>query len=228
MFSSSTSAFQVQAGDRQANALLGNFAQNAVATGTDNNATVNTSTNNALTFKVDGGTAFTVNVTQGAATSKGQIVSDLNAYFKTNSIGATASLNGNQLVIGSNNTGSSSAITFTGTALSSALGLTSATAASASTGAAVTTTVQGQSAVAAGANLIGTDAGQTASILAANNTLVLTAGNSGAQTLTLSGNGTETKAQIAADINTQIANNGNLRRPMARRLPPLWSTTRSC
>ncbi|HEY3738830.1 MAG TPA: flagellin [Bryobacteraceae bacterium] len=210
VFSSSTAAFQVQAGDREANALLGNFAQNAVATSTDNNAYVDTSAGGAakqLTLAIDGGTAFTVNVTQGVGTSKGQIVDDLNSYFQTNSVGASASLNGNQLVITSNGNSSASAVTVTGTTLSTALGLTSATASSASTGSAVTTTVQGANAVAAGANLIGTTTGATATIASTSNTVILTVGNSAAQTLTLANVGTETKAEIAADINTQIAAN---------------------
>lgn len=209
VFSSSTSAFQVQAGDREANALLGNFSQNAVATGTDNNAAVDTSAggaNKQLTLAIDGGSAFTVNVTQGVGTSKGQIVDDLNANT-TFAAGATASLNGNQVVITSKGNNANSAITFTTTALSTALGLSSATSSSPSTGSAVTTTVQGANAVAAGTNLIGSDSGATASILSANSTFILTVGNSAAQTLTLANKGTETKAEIAADLNTQIAAN---------------------
>jgi flagellin len=148
VFSSSTAAFQVQAGDREANALLGNFAQNAVSTGTDNNPTANTSTNKTLTLAIDGGTAFTVTVTSGATTSKGQIVNDLNANT-TFAAGATASLTGNQLVITSKGNSAASAITFTGTALATTLGLTSATAASASTGSALSATVQGSTAATA-------------------------------------------------------------------------------
>jgi flagellin len=42
-FTSPTAAFQVEAGDRVSNALLGNFAQNAVSTSTDASAYVDTS-----------------------------------------------------------------------------------------------------------------------------------------------------------------------------------------
>src|SRR5208282_3471858 len=82
VFNSSTAAFQVQAGDQVANALLGNFAQNATITGTDANPTV--ATNGAagtrtLTLAVDGASPISVVVTNSAATSKAQIVKDLNA-----------------------------------------------------------------------------------------------------------------------------------------------------
>ena len=211
-FSSSTSAFQIQAGDRVSNALLGNFEQNAVATGTDTAAFTDTSLGGAakqLTVAIDGGSAFTVNVTQGVSTSKGQIVADLNAN-STFALAATASLTGNQIVIKSKGNTSSSAVTFTTTTLSTALGLSSATAASASTGASLTTTLQGAGPVAAGANVIASNAAATAAVLTGANTLILTAGSSGAQTLTLANlGGTETKAEIAADINTQITANGN-------------------
>ena len=210
-FSSSTAAFQVQAGDKVANALLGNFEQNAVATGTDSAAFVDTSAGGAakqVTLSVDGGSAFTVNVTQGVGTSKGQLVADLNADSNF-SAKATASLDGNHLVIKSKSNSSSSAVTVTTTALSTALGLSNATATSASTGAALNATVQGGTAVKAGANIIATDAGATATVDATHKTIVLTVGNSASQTLTLSNLGTETKDEIAADINTQIAANGN-------------------
>ncbi len=211
-FSSSTSAFQVQAGDRVANALLGNFEQNAVATGTDSAASIDTSlggANKRVTVAIDGGTAFNVDVTQGVGTSKGQIVADLNANA-TFAAGATASLSGNQVVIKSKGNSSASAVTVTTTALSTALGLGSATAALASTGAALSTTVQGSGPVAGGANILGSNAATTASVLTGANTLILTAGSSGAQTLTLANlGGTQTKAEIAADINTQIAANGS-------------------
>ncbi len=207
-FSSSNTAFQVQAGDRTANALLGNFGVNAQSVATDTNPTVDTSTNHSLTFAIDGGSTFSVNVTQGVGTSKGQLVADLNANA-TFAASATASLNGNQLVIQSNNNSATSSVAVTGT-LATALGFSgTATAASASTGASLTTSVQGSTAVDANANVIGTDAGATASLTATSDVLYLTVGTSGAQTLALHDGTNLTKADIAANINAAIATNGN-------------------
>jgi flagellin len=207
-FSSSNTAFQVQAGDRTANALLGNFGVNAQSVSTDTNPTVDTSTNHSLTFAINGGSTFSVNVTQGVGTSKGQLVADLNANA-TFAASATASLNGNQLVIQSKNNSATSSVAVTGT-LATALGFSgTATAASASTGASLTTTVQGSTAVDANANVIGSDAGATASLSATSNVLYLSVGSSGAQTLTLTPGTNLTKADIAANINTAITGNGN-------------------
>ncbi len=207
-FSSSNTAFQVQAGDRTANALLGNFGVNAQSVSTDTNPTVDTSTNHSLTFAVDGGSTFNVNVTQGVGTSKGQLVADLNANA-TFAASATASLNGNQLVIQSKNNSATSSVAVTGT-LATALGFSgTATAASASTGASLTTSVQGSTAVDANANVIGSDAGATASLTATSDQLFLTVGSSGAQTLALHDGTNLTKADIAANINAAITANGN-------------------
>lgn len=213
VFSSSTSAFQVEAGDRLSNALLGNFEQNASLTGTDNSAYVDTSAGGAakqLTIAVNGGSSFTVNVTQGGATSKGQIVADLNANNSFNAV-AVASLNGNQIVLKSKSNASTSSIAITSTTLATNLGLstTTQTAAAASTGAAITTQVQGANAVQAGANFVATDSGATAVIDATHKNITLTVGSSGAQTLTLANLGTQTKAEIASDINALIVANGN-------------------
>ena len=211
VFKSSTTAFQVQAGDRVANALLGNFEQNASVTGTDTNAFVDTSTNHTISLKIDGGAQIDVNVTSGVGTSKGQIVNDLNA--DTNfSAAATARLDGNKIVIESKNTGSNSSVEVVTTALNTSLGLTAgvSTAADASTGAALGVQVQGANAVKANANFIGTDTAATKTITTgSNDKLLLTVGGSGAQTLTLTAGTNLTKEQIAADINTQIAANGN-------------------
>jgi flagellin len=207
-FSSSNTAFQVQAGDKLANALLGNYGVNAASTATDTNPTVDTSTNHSLTFAIDGGSSFSVNVTQGVGTSKGQLVADLNAdtTFKAS---ATASLNGNQLVITSKNNSATSSVAVTGT-LATALGFSgTATAANASTGASLNTSVQGSTAIDANANVIGSDAGATATLGATSNLLFLTVGTSGPQTLTLTQGTGLTKADIAANINAAITANGS-------------------
>ena len=207
-FKSPNAAFQIEAGDRVANALLGNFGVNAESTSTDTNAYVDTSSNHTLTFAIDGGATFNVNVTSGVGTSKGQIVADLNAdtTFKSK---ATAYLNGNQIVVRSNTNSSSSSVAVTGN-LASPLGFSgTATAAAASTGASLQVRNTGATAVDGNANVLGTDTGATATINATNNKLYLTVGTSGAQTLTLTQGTSLTKADIAADINTQITANGN-------------------
>jgi flagellin len=208
-FTSSSTAFQVEAGDRVSNALLGNFAQNAVATSTDANAYVNTTTNDTLTVSIDGASLGALTVTNSAGTSKGQLAADLNADSSFNAV-ATAYLNGNQLVIESDKTGSASSVAVTG-ALATSLGFsaTASTAAGASTGANLNTQVQGAGVVAAAANFEGSDAGATATVVSGtSDKLYLTVGGDTAQTLTLTGGTNLTKAQIAADINAQITLNG--------------------
>ncbi len=208
-FKSPTTAFQIQAGDKLSNALLGNFQVNAKSVSTDTAATADTSTNHSLTFSIDGGSTFSVNVTQGSGTSKGQIVADLNAN-STFSAAATASLQGNQIVIQSKTNASNSSVAVTGN-LATALGFSgTATAQAASTGADLTTTVQGSKAVSALSNIIGSDSGATATLNATNNQLYLGVAGGATQTLSLTQGTNLTKADIAADINTQIAGNGTL------------------
>jgi flagellin len=158
VFRSSNTSFQVEAGDRTASALLGEFERNASLEGTDAAATVATNgggTANQLTLAVDGGSGFTVNVTNAASVSKGQIVDDLNGNGSF-SAAATAYLDGNQIVLRSKGNSATSAIAITGTTLSTNLGLSgTATAASASTGATLQTQVQGSVATAAGSSTFG-------------------------------------------------------------------------
>jgi flagellin len=209
VFKSATTAFQVEAGDRLSNALLGNFEQNAVATSTDTAAYVDTHTNNTLDIAINGASADTITLTQAYGTSKGQLVKDLNTDSTFNAK-AVAYLDGNKLVIKSKTNSSSSAVAVTGT-LATALGFGAASsAAAASTGADLNVRVQGAAAVNANANVIGTDSNATKTITAAStDTLILTVGSSGAQTLTLTAGTTLTKADIAADINAKITANGN-------------------
>jgi flagellin len=209
VFKSSTTAFQVQAGDRLASALLGNFERNASVTGTDTAAYVDTSTNTAISVKIDGGSTITVNVTSAVGTSKGQIVKDLNADASFAAV-ATAYLDGNKVVIKSKETGEDSSVEIVTTALGTALGLSgTATAEDASTGAALSVQVQAAGVVKAAANVISTDTNATRTITSSNLNLYLTVGSSGAQTLALNLGTDLTKAQIADDINAQIAANGN-------------------
>lgn len=209
-FTSSSTAFQVQSGDRLAGALLGNFEQNAIAASTDTSAYVDTSTNNTLTVTINGTSLGALVLTQAAGTSKGQLVKDLNALTAFSDV-ATAYLSGNQVVIKSKSNASTSSVLATG-ALATSLGFstTASTAAAASTGADLNVRVQAAGVIAAAANVIGTDAGATATLVTGtSDTFILTVGSSGAQTLTLDGGTTVTKAAIAADINQQIVANGN-------------------
>ena len=95
-FGSSGSAFQVQAGDKMANALLGNFAQNAVLTGSDNSATVSSTGLSFSSLKVDGNAvslaAATVNALAGGAVAASSTITGL-ATVSDSAI-AAASLTG--------------------------------------------------------------------------------------------------------------------------------------
>ena len=208
-FNSSTTAFQVEAGDRTANALLGRFERNASLTGSDTAVNVNTNGATSLLVAIDGGSAITVSFTDngsGGTTSKGSIVAQLNANSSF-SAAATAYLEGSQVVIKSKGNSASSSVAITSGTLATRLGLstTVATAASASTGADVNTRVQGNRAVAGGANLTGTDASATLTVgSGASDAINLTVGGTTAG-ITLTAGAGLTKAQIAADINTKIA-----------------------
>jgi len=209
-FTSPTTAFQVEAGDRTANALLGKFERNASLKGSDTAVSVNTEPTGAdtLTLAVDGGSAFSVTVTDNllnGTTSKGSIVAQLNAQTSF-SDKAVASLEGNQVVIKSKLNSATSKVEITTTTLATNLGLstTAATAADASTGADVRTRVQGGRAVAGGANYIGSDFAATSNVTGTTNILNFTVGGT-TQNITLGTGATLTKKQIADDINTKVA-----------------------
>lgn len=209
-FSSPTTAFQVEGGDRTANALLGKFEQNASLTGSNTAVNVNTNggTNGQLTLNIDGRGAVTYNLTDNGAngtTSKGSIAAQLNAQSNF-SDRAVAYLEGNQLVIKSKGNSADSSIQVTQTGLSDQLGLslTAATAASASTGADVSVRVQGARAVAGGAVYVGNDTGNTVeTITATTNAVSLTVGGV-SQSFTLNTGVGLTKEQLAQNINTAI------------------------
>jgi flagellin len=208
-FKSSTTAFQVQAGDRLANALLGNFERNASVTGSDTAAYVSTAANFVASFKIDGGAQINVTLTtQAAGTSKGQIVKELNANA-TFGAAAAASLEGNQIVIKSKGNSATSSVEVVTTALNTSLGLTAGTttAAAAATGAALAVKNQSVGPLDARANIIGTDTNATRSVTATTNKVKVTV-NGVAATLTLTSGTTLTKGQIVSDINTQIAGSG--------------------
>jgi flagellin len=218
VFTSSTTAFQVEAGDRMANALMGNFERNAVATGSNTAAYIDTDTgaggDDTFSVKFDGGSQINVTVATSDALAKGTIVKTLNddSTFSANAI---ASLEGNQIVIRSKTNSSSSSIEIVDTGLSQALGLTAGSdvtfsAASASTGAEVKSSVQAASAVQGGASIVSSNNAATLTIDGTNDNLDITVGSSGAQTLSLAQGTSLTKQQIAADMNVKIAANINL------------------
>jgi len=210
-FTSPSTAFQVEAGDRTASALLGVFERNATITATDTAVNVNTNGATALQLTIDGGTAFTVNFTDNGAqgtTSKGDIVRQLNAD-STFAAQATAYLEGNQLVIKSKGNSSTSSIAVTSGTLATRLGLstTTQTAKDASTGADRNVRVQANGAVAGGATARSTNTAATLTIAGSNDNLNLTVAGKTAN-LTLTQGTALTKEQIAADINAQITASG--------------------
>jgi flagellin len=125
-FSSSSTAFQVAAGDQTANALMGNFGSQAVLTGTDTSNSYTTSgpTDDYLTLSFNGGPAmdFSIGVVNGA--SAATVAGDLNAIsaFNANAI-ATTDPTTHQLIITSANDAANSTIAVTSTTLSQDLGL---------------------------------------------------------------------------------------------------------
>lgn len=213
-FNSSVAAFQVQAGDQMANALMGNFqAVNAAATGTDTQSTLNTTAAGTIAFQFDG-SGQTVNVTNiptGAATTKTAIVQALNANSNFHAA-ATASLNGSQVVITSNNTTSNSAVTVVdggAGSLSELLGLTTngnvtTAAGAASTGATLTTSVLGSAVTGLGST-------QFTAANAGNIQVQFSgAGLSSPVTLTVAATAGETLTSVVNDLNTQVSSNSAL------------------
>jgi flagellin len=209
-FTSPTTAFQVEGGDRTANALLGKFERNATLTGSNTAVSVNTNggTRGDLTLNIDGRGAVTYNIglnNAGGTTSKGAIVERLNSLSNFNDR-AVATLEGNQVVIKSKGNSANSSIAVTQTDGSDNLGLslTPATAADASTGADVTTKVQAGRAVAGGANYIGTDTNSTVTITAGSNAaLSITVGGS-TEAITLNAGTGITKERLAQNLNASF------------------------
>ncbi len=208
-FTSSNAAFQVEAGDRLSNALLGKFEQNASLKGTDTAATVATNgggTANQLTVSVDGATAFTVNVTNAASVSKAQVVKDLNADSNFKAV-ATAHLEGDQIVLKSNGNNANSSIQLTGTTLATNLGLSTAkaSAANASTGADLNTYYTAANNTASGTSTFGA-AG------AGNITFRFQGASESAPTdITIATTASTTVQQAIDALNTAISGDANLK-----------------
>jgi flagellin len=115
-FTSPNSAFQVSAGDRTANALLGNISSGATGasvqatTSTDNNtaavaATANANQNNVKINVKLGGSEFTATLNIANADTRATMVSNLNDALTAAGAEVTAKLNGsNELYFEANNT----------------------------------------------------------------------------------------------------------------------------
>ena len=162
-------------------------------------------------LKVAGVLGFTANASGTAGLdatpppSKGSIVSILNNDANFSSV-ATASLDGNKLVIQSNTNASNSSVQLAGS-LATALGFSTsaATAAAASTGTDLKNTVQGAGTLGnIKQAVISTLSAPAATIASGNHSLNISVGGATAVNLTLT-NGSTTNAAVAADINKQIA-----------------------
>ena len=155
-------------------------------------------------------TGFTANTAGTPGTpiglvSKASIVNLLNSDANFSSV-ATASLNGNQVVVQSNANTSSSSVQITGS-LAAALGFSTAaaTAASAATGASLNTAVQSARAFGSiNQTVISTLAVPATPVSGSNNILTLSLNGASDVALTLTP-GSSSNAAVAGDINTQIA-----------------------
>ena len=209
-FQSSNAAFQVEGGDRLANALLGNYEQNATLKGTDAAATIATNgggTAGRLTLSVDGGTPFNVDLSHtSAAESKAQIVKDLNADAGFSAV-ATAHLEGDQVVLESKGNNANSSIAITSTTLSTNLGLstTPATAADPATGADLRTYVTAAKETAAGTTTFGAAGAGTVTFRFEG------AGQTSPTDVAITTTAGETVNQAIQALNTAVDGNSNLK-----------------
>jgi flagellin len=135
-FTSSTTAFQVRAGDSTANALMGNFGAKAVMTGTDtsNSYTTTAGTDDALTLSFNGGPAMNFSIGTTAAITAGTVAADLNAAGAFSSYAVASADAQHHVIITSLNDDTGSTITVSNTALATALGLSGTATVNASTG----------------------------------------------------------------------------------------------
>jgi flagellin len=122
----STGAFTATGLDQTANALMGNFNNQATLAGTATAAVVDTSVNKTLTLTFDGGSAATYTLTGNAATTTttvAQIAANLNSQASFSALGTATVDSANHLIIQSNKTGLTSQVALTSTTLATTLGL---------------------------------------------------------------------------------------------------------
>ena len=132
-FSSSSTAFQVDAGDEMANALMGNFGAKAAMTGATTGNFVTLSAADALQFSFNGGplTSFSMAGTETDATDVAATL-DANAAFTANAIAGTTT-SGALTITSLNDTGGST-ITVGSTNAATVLGLSGTVSVNPSTG----------------------------------------------------------------------------------------------
>jgi flagellin len=131
-FTSSSTAFQVSAGDQMANALMGNLGAKAVMTGTTTAGFSSLATTDTLQLAFNGGPTMSFAMA-GTETSAAAVATTLNTNlaFAAN---ATASTSGGALVITSLNDSTGSTITVGNTNAATVLGLSGTATVNASTG----------------------------------------------------------------------------------------------
>ncbi len=132
-FSSSSTAFQVTAGDQMANALMGNFGARAVMTGATTGTFTTLSATDSLQFSFNGGPLTSYSMA-GTETNATDVAATLNANtaFAANAVAGTTS--SGALTITSLNDTSGSTITVGSTNAATVLGLSGTATVSPSTG----------------------------------------------------------------------------------------------
>ncbi len=214
-FNAGNAAFQVQAGDGMANALMGNFNNQGTLAGTNTAATVSTSSGaNTMDIKFNGSTTATTvtlsSANTGASVSKAAIAADLNSNTAFNTLGIATVDSANHLIIQSKQTGVGSGVSITGVSgdLSNALGLTVGTGTSANS---ITDAV-------AGANVTGTVTGAAntlaaaTAVTAAENVIVRFQGSGLASPVDvkLSYSTSDTGASVLSKLATAVSSNSQL------------------
>ncbi len=132
-FSSSSTAFQVAAGDQMANALLGNFGAKAVMTGNTTGAFAALAGTDALQFSFNGGPMMSFAMA-GGETTAANVATTLNnnAAFSANAVASTTA--SGALTVTSLNDSTGSTITVGSTNAATVLGLSGTATVNAATG----------------------------------------------------------------------------------------------
>ena len=206
-FSSSSTAFQVQAGDQMANALMGNFGAKAVMTGLTTTTFSALASTDALQFSFNGGPVMSFAMA-GGETSAGDVANTLNGNlaFAAN---ATATVADNALVISSKSDDTGSTITVGATNAATVLGLSGTASINASTGKSLGETIT--AAATSKGEELATFLGATGSTsLVGAIVRIQGGGMAGPVDITLSGAATN-QANGISDLISQVAANAALR-----------------
>ncbi|MGA2186811.1 MAG: flagellin, partial [Bryobacteraceae bacterium] len=160
-FSSSSTSFQVSAGDQMSNALMGNFGAKAVMSGTaaGNSYTTTNTNDDYLALSFNGGPTMNFHIgTAVTAATAGTVAGLLNAIssFSANAVASAVDGTG-KLVITSANDNANSSITVGASTLANNLGLTPGTAtAPATTGKSLAQTLTVNEGATGSNSLVGT------------------------------------------------------------------------